>query len=93
MILALLADYTRESQRSKAMAVIGAVIGGSFVAAVVLGPFIAGWVGLNGLFWFIAALALIGLLVLALLPEVPENSAPNERRIRRDPAVFGVCQP
>ncbi|TCS40685.1 MFS transporter [Reinekea marinisedimentorum] len=84
VILALLADYTRESQRSKAMAVIGAVIGGSFVVAVVLGPFIAGWVGLNGLFWFIAALALIGLLVLALLPEVPENSAPNERRIRRD---------
>jgi MFS family permease len=84
VILALLADYTRESERSKAMAVIGAVIGGSFVLAVVAGPFVASLVGLDGLFWFIALLALLGMLVLLSLPAVQQQQVPNERRVRRD---------
>jgi len=70
VVLALLADYTREAERSKAMAVIGAVIGASFVLAVVLGPIIAAWQGLAGIFWFTALLAAVGLIVVARLPEV-----------------------
>ncbi len=82
VVLALLADYTREEQRSKAMAIIGAVIGGSFVLAVMIGPFIAGFSGLSGLFWFTAGLALIGMLVLLWLPPVPTLQVHEERKFR-----------
>lgn len=81
VVLALLADYTRETERSKAMAVIGAVIGASFVLAVVLGPIIAAWQGLEGIFWFTSLLALIGLLIVARLPEVPKPKVHKERQV------------
>ena len=42
---ALAADLTRESQRTKAMAIIGVTIGGSFILAIILGPAIAPFVG------------------------------------------------
>lgn len=81
VVLALLADYTREAERSKAMAVIGAVIGASFVLAVILGPIIAAWQGLEGIFWFTSLLALIGLLIVARLPEVPKPTVHRERQV------------
>jgi MFS family permease len=80
VVLALLADYTRESERSKAMAIVGAVIGSSFVVAVMLGPWIAGIGGLSGLFWFTAGLALLGMLVLLWLPPVPGLQIHQERK-------------
>jgi len=84
VVLALLADYTREQERSKAMAVVGAVIGSSFVLAVMIGPVITGWFGLSGLFWFTSSLALMGLLVVLLLPDVPPLQIHSERKVRRD---------
>lgn len=82
VVLALLADYTREEERSKAMAVVGAVIGASFVVAVVLGPWIAGFAGLSGLFWFTAALALAALLIVLWLPPVPGQQVHQERKVQ-----------
>lgn len=81
VVLALLADYTREEERSKAMAVVGAVIGASFVLAVVLGPWIAGFGGLSGLFWFTSALALTALLIVWWLPPVPGQQIHQERKV------------
>jgi MFS family permease len=82
VVLALLADYTREEQRSKAMAVVGAVIGSSFVLAVILGPWITGFSGLSGLFWFTSGLALLGLVVLLRLPAVPPLQIHKERKFQ-----------
>lgn len=82
VVLALLADYTREEERSKAMAVIGAVIGSSFVVAVMLGPWIAGFGGISGLFWFTSALAFAGLLITLALPPVPPLQQHVERQFR-----------
>jgi MFS family permease len=84
VVLALLADYTREEERSKSMAVIGVVIGSSFVIAVVLGPIIVGFSGLSGLFWFTAGLAVLSMVVVATLPPVPSLSLHSERQVRRD---------
>ena len=63
-IMALLADQTREKVRTAAMATIGLSIGVSFAIAMVLGPWLASWAGLSGVFWFTALLTLVGLLVL-----------------------------
>ena len=49
-LAALAADYTRDSQRTKAMAIIGASVGVSFVLAIVLGPAIASRFGLGAVF-------------------------------------------
>ena len=76
-LTALAADSTRESQRTKAMAVIGASVGFSFVLAIVLGPVIAASLGLQGVFLVTAGLGAIGLvIVLTLLPKnMPKAAA------------------
>ena len=63
-IMALLADQTREQVRTAAMATIGLSIGASFAIAMVVGPWLASWAGLSGVFWFTALLTLLGLIVL-----------------------------
>ncbi|WP_192035940.1 MFS transporter [Halomonas sp. YLGW01] len=73
-IMALLADQTREQVRTAAMATIGLSIGVAFAVAMVLGPLLAAHYGLSGVFWFTAALALLGLVVLwKLVPPAPRR--------------------
>jgi len=68
-VMALVADLTREEQRTKAMAVVGMSIGLSFTVALILGPVVAAAGGLSAVFWFTAALALAGIgIVLVLVP-------------------------
>ncbi|MCC7280404.1 MAG: MFS transporter, partial [Chromatiaceae bacterium] len=66
-VMALTADLTREAVRTRAMAGIGISIALSFALALVLGPIVAHWGGLEGLFWFIAVLACAGILILLLV--------------------------
>jgi len=66
-LMALVADLTREEQRTKAMAVVGMSIGLSFAVALVLGPVMAALGGLPTVFWFTAALAGSGIVILILL--------------------------
>lgn len=79
VVLALMADLTREQVRTRAMAIIGMTIGVSFAFAVVLGPVLDSWIGLSGIFWFTAATAIIGLIVLFVF--VPE---PDKQQVHRD---------
>ncbi|SFT58457.1 MFS transporter [Halomonas saccharevitans] len=73
-IMALLADQTREEVRTAAMATIGLSIGVAFAVAMVLGPWIAADYGLSGVFWFTAALGLLGMAVLwKLVPPAPRR--------------------
>ncbi len=69
IVMALLADLTREEHRTKAMASIGLSIGLSFAVAFVIGPFVAAHTGLHGLFWATSVLALIGMVLLARVPQ------------------------
>lgn len=66
-LMALAADYTRDDQRTKAMAVIGASIGASFIIALVLGPSLAALGGLSLVFWVTAGLGGCGVLIVVLL--------------------------
>lgn len=71
-ITALVADLTRDSQRSKAMAMIGGSIALMFALSLAIAPVIYGWVGLNGLFWFTGALGLSAFWALfRLVPPAP----------------------
>lgn len=73
-IMALVADLTQEVHRTKAMALIGLSIGVSFGIAIVAAPVIAGFIGVHGLFWLIAGLSLLAILVLLFLVPDPQHS-------------------
>lgn len=74
-VMALAADLTREEVRTRAMAGIGVSIGAAFGLALVSGPILGHWIGLGGIFWVTAALALVGMAVLALVVPTPDHSS------------------
>jgi MFS family permease len=80
-VIALTADLTREEQRTKAMAVIGITIGASFVASLMLGPVLNHWLGVPGIFWLTAVLAVGGLAVLAFWVPAPVSGATPPARL------------
>lgn len=67
-VLALVADLTRDTSRGKAMAFIGLAIGFSFTVAMIAGPVLNHWFHLSGIFWVTALLALMGILLLTIVP-------------------------
>lgn len=73
-IMALAADLTREEHRLKAMAVIGATIGLSFSIALIAGPVLHSWIGVPGIFWLTAGLAVLGILVVLYVVPNPAVS-------------------
>ena len=81
-IMALAADLTREEHRIKVMASIGMSIGLSFALAMVFGPMLHGWFGVEGIFWITAILALAGILVAKFWVPTPVIS-----RFHRDAEV------
>ncbi len=76
VIMALLSDLTREENRTRAMASVGASIGLSFALAMVLGPLVASHWGMPAVFWLTAVLSGLGMLILLLI--IP-NPALNHR--------------
>jgi len=103
-VMALVADLTREEQRTKAMAVVGMSIGLSFAVALILGPVVAAAGGLAAVFWFTAVLAVVGVLIVVLLVPTPPHTGTEHAEVGaraglivrslRDPALarlnFGV---
>lgn len=63
-IIALMADLTRETQRTKAMAIIGMTIGMSFSLAMLLGPLLSPWLQVNGIFWLAAGFSVLAIFIL-----------------------------
>ncbi|MCP5144713.1 MAG: MFS transporter [Gammaproteobacteria bacterium] len=71
--MALAADLTRDSQRTKAMAIIGASIGVAFACAFVTGPLLDSLVGLSGVFWAAMVISIVaGILLITVVPN-PSN--------------------
>jgi predicted MFS family arabinose efflux permease len=83
IVMALLADVTREEHRNKAMATMGMTIGFSFIIAFSLGPVLTKQFGLSGLFWLTS---IAGILAIGLLAIVPSPL----RLLRQNPLGFGV---
>ena len=78
-ITAWLADATRPEVRTRAMAMVGGSIGLSFALALVAAPLIVGAGGLSGLFWSIALLGVVCLVVARfVVPVVPLAPKPTQ---------------
>ena len=106
VLMALAADLSREEYRLRMMSFIGVSIGFAFAVSMVLGPVVANLAGLSGLFWFIAMLAILALIILHTLVPNPDVSVfhrdaqvnPTEVRkvltdnqlLRLDYGVFGL---
>lgn len=66
-IMALAADLSAQSWRSRAMALIGITIGFAFALAFILGPILTDlFSGIKGLFWLTAVLSLVCIAILLL---------------------------
>lgn len=63
-VLALTADLIGEQQRTKAMAVIGVSIGAVFILSLMLAPPLQGAIGVTGIFYLGAGLAVVAMGVL-----------------------------
>ncbi|WP_180159180.1 MFS transporter [Acinetobacter sp. YH12047] len=73
VVMALLADVTREENRMKAMAVMGMSIGLSFVVAFTMGPWVTGLIGISGLFWVTTVMGLAAIAMLLMVPKVTRH--------------------
>ena len=92
VVIAMAADLTRESQRTKAMAIIGSTIGAVFAVSFVAAPFLQQWIGVPGIFAMTGVLALAAIGVVAwAVPDAPRKDRPNARTdfgaLLRDPEL------
>lgn len=96
-VTALIADSTRDEHRTKAMALVGASIGLTYAASLVLAPLLYAAVGMRGMFLLVALLALFAVaLVVFVAPQAPPRSPETVSfaTVIRDPELmrmnFGV---
>ncbi len=73
-VMALAADLSRDEHRTKVMAAIGMSIGLAFVLALILGPVLNHLIGVPGIFWLTAILALAGIAIVLFLVPTPDSS-------------------
>ena len=78
-VSAFIADSTRDEVRTKAMAMVGGMVGITFAVSLIGAPPLVAVVGLSGLFWITAFLTLCGMAVVAwVVPAAPIKPAPAE---------------
>ena len=79
--MAALADVTRPEVRTQAFTITGIAIGSAFMIGLLAGPFLAAHIGLDGLFYVLALLALLSMLLTAT------SFPPEKRSATREPAI------
>ncbi len=99
-VTALIADTTRDEHRTKAMAMVGASIGLTYAASLVLAPLLYASVGMRGMFLLVAALAAAAIYVVLVVtpaapPRLPEESSfidvlRNPELMRMNIGVFAL---
>ena len=86
VVIALAADLTRDSQRTKSMAIIGSTIGAVFAVSFISAPFLQASIGVPGIFAMTGFLALAAIAVVAWA--VPDAQAARPARPVRFVAVL-----
>jgi MFS family permease len=78
-VTAFLADVTRDSVRTKSMALVGGSIALMFALSLIFAPALAGWVGLSGIFALTGLLALLAIaMVIWVAPAEPQEHRPSD---------------
>lgn len=77
-ISALVADHTRENQRTKAMALVGMGIGLSFTVSLALAPWLYAHAAMAGIFLLTAFLALASIGLVATVPAVAPGAGSGQ---------------
>jgi MFS family permease len=90
--IALAADLTRETQRTKAMAIIGSTIGAVFAVSFIAAPFLEKLMGVPGIFAMTGVLALAAIAVVRFaVPDAPARGHVPDKaafaRALRDPEL------
>ncbi len=84
-VTALLADQTRDAVRTKSMALVGGSIGLMFALSLVAAPVLAAWIGLHGIFFLTAVLAVLGIAgIIWWTPPEPQQHKNLPRGKLRD---------
>jgi MFS family permease len=91
---AALADVTRPTVRTQAYTIIGIAIGSSFMIGILAGPVLAAHFGLDGLFYLLAAMAFLAMLLAAVsFPRVARSTS-REPPLALKPILFdGALRP
>ena len=100
-VIALVADLTREEHRTKAMALIGSMIGLTFAVSLVASPWLNQLIGVPGIFALTGVLSILAIgVVYAVIPDVPAvvgraaQAPPDFLAVLRDPQLarlnFGI---
>lgn len=88
-LIAFIADVTDKSIRTKSMAILGMVIGLSFTVSIVVGPLLARLLGFSSVFYIMALLGFMGILVTLFVVTSP-NTASAHPEISPSLALFSV---
>ena len=89
--IAILGDCTRNEVRAQSFMLTGIIIGTAFITSLIVGPVLAGKFGFESLFFILAALGLVAVLVtLFMFPELPKKKTRDRKEILlklREPEV------
>ncbi len=82
--IAILGDCTRNEVRAQSFMLTGIIIGTAFITSLIVGPVLAGKFGFESLFFILAALGLIAVLVTVFMfPELPKKKTRDRKEILR----------
>ncbi|QDL39573.1 MFS transporter [Rhodoferax sediminis] len=79
-ISAMIADSTRDENRTKAMAIVGMTIGMSFIVSLIAAPLLYHLIGVPGMFILTGVLAVLAIAVIKwVVPDMPMTTHAKER--------------
>jgi MFS family permease len=85
---AALADLTRPNVRTQAYTITGIAIGASFMIGLLAGPFLASQIGIGGLFYLLAALGALSIILTALWFPATHQDGRGEAPFRLKPLLL-----
>ena len=81
-VTAFIADSTREEHRTKAMAMVGASIGLTFAASLILSPLLYQWIGMGGIFALTGIFSVLAIFVVVYVVPAAPSLPPAQVSIR-----------
>ena len=72
--IASLGDITRSEVRAQAFTIVGITIGAAFLIAIIIGPLLAAEIGFSALFYILAAMGILAILVtIIFFPKIEKK--------------------